>query len=152
MSLYVYLAAPYACRDNLRPLADELRSIGMYVTSSWLEEDAALGSGQVGAATDLDDSAARAHVKKDFADIDRADVLVAFTAEASKVLNVSTISHSGGRHIETGYAIAKGKEVVVIGKPENIFHRALTMVPDWHAAVLRLVWLERTMPRAEATR
>ena len=31
-------------------------------------------------------------------------------------------THSGGRHVELGYALALGKHVVHIGQQENIFH------------------------------
>ena len=144
MSLHVYLAAPYAARDGIRQYADELRSIGMTVTSSWLDEQDEIGAGTIDAATDLTDAAARAHVHKDFRDIGRCNVIVLFTAAASPIIGGT--GHSGGRHIETGYALAKGKHVIVVGQPENIFHRTLDTFSDWHAAVLALVAHEKTLP------
>jgi nucleoside 2-deoxyribosyltransferase len=145
----VYLAAPYACRDGLRGLAAELVKIGMSVTSSWLTEKQAIDAGTVGAAADLADAQVRHHVQTDFRDIERADVLVAFTGAAAVRFNASNVSHSGGRHVETGYALALGKPVIVIGPPENVFHRgACTNVPDWHEAVLELVSIQRSQPRA----
>lgn len=148
----VYLAAPYAARDALRPLADELSIIGMEVTSRWLTEDHDLKTAG-GAASRIDDATIRTHCRNDFADIDKADVLVLFTAAAAEALigEPSRIGardprlNSGGRHVETGYAIAKHKRVIVIGEPECIFHRGVECksVPDWHAAVLALCAMER---------
>ena len=144
----VYLAAPYAARDALRPLADELSIIGMEVTSRWLTEDHDLKTAG-GAATSIDAETVRQHCHHDFADIDKAGVLVLFTAAAARELIGDDAPgadrlHSGGRHVETGYAIAKGKRVIVIGEPECIFHRgACKVVPDWHAAVLALCAMER---------
>lgn len=146
----VYIAAPYAARDALRPYAAELELIGMPVTSRWLKEqhDTATGGG---AATPLPDDQVRVHVDHDFRDIDTADTLVLFTAAAAAdLLEAGTEArgrlHSGGRHVETGYALARHKRVIVIGEPECIFHRAarVQIVPNWHAAVLELCKLERS--------
>jgi nucleoside 2-deoxyribosyltransferase len=47
-----------------------------------------------------------------------------------------TPSTGGGRHVEFGYALAKGKRVVVIGERENVFHHHPSVklhasVDDW---------------------
>ena len=151
MSLHVYLAAPYACRDSLRPLADELVSIGMAVTSSWLDESHEVSADTCGTAPGIGDEQAKAHVRADLADVKRSDVLVVFTPPtwtADGPLDlVGGRGNSGGRHVETGYALALGKQVLVVGAAENIFHRALPVVPTWHEAVLWLVGRERTLPR-----
>jgi nucleoside 2-deoxyribosyltransferase len=146
--LRVYLAAPYAARDAIRVYADELRLIGMVCTSSWLQEDVAIGKGTIGAAVDESDDAVKQHCVKDFADIGRADALVLFTGETVREMGLPGLDfmtlHTGGRHVETGYALAKGIPVIVVGHAENVFHRGACITAiDWHRAVLELVNLNR---------
>lgn len=156
MTLRVYIAAPYLVRDELRAHADELELIGMKVTSRWLDEQIKIGRDTIGAATGVDDGSVTTHCWHDQADIDEADVLVMFTGDAVIDLLADGTAyetlHSGGRHVETGYALAKGKTVIVIGEPENVFHRGVcVVVSDWHRAVLELCRLARKwdFPRAE---
>jgi nucleoside 2-deoxyribosyltransferase len=103
----VYVAAPYVKRaDAQRVMADLLRA-GFDVTSSWL----------IG-----DDELSDAFARQDLADVDRADALVALNPKEWEYLG------SGGRHVEFGYALAKGKRVVLVGARTNIFHH-LSHVP-----------------------
>lgn len=132
----VYLAAPYVARDQIRDYAAELTRIGYEVVARWLQEQHEITDGTTGPATALDDDQVAGHAHDDLHDVTRANLFVLFTAEA-----VGGETGSGGRHVETGYAIAKNIPVIVVGKPENIFHRlgrACTVVPDWHQAVLEL--------------
>lgn len=146
----VYLAAPYASRATVKEYAAQLTRIGFTVTSSWLEETHEINSGTTGAATELSDAEVATHAATDLRDIDKSDLLVAITAAS-----VKTDGGSGGRHVETGYALAKGLPVVVVGAPENVFHRLPTkcqVVPDWPEAVIelahRLVKDRSDQPRA----
>ena len=50
-------------------------------------------------------------------DIEQADLLAIFTIDP-----LGPAKPRGGRHWETGFARGLGKEVVVIGPRENIFH------------------------------
>lgn len=151
MSLNVYLAAPYALRDHLRDLSQELELLGHRCTSSWLIEKQPITAGTVGATTDLTDGACDVHVANDLRDIGRSDVLVVWTWDAA-MTEADCIVNSGGRHIETGAALALGKRVLVIGPPENIFHRStkVDVVEDWHEACLVLAVIDRAQPRAMA--
>lgn len=138
MSIKVYLAAPYAKRDSIRDLVlPDLAKVDATHTSSWLEEEHEITDGTIGAATDLDDMAVSGHALVDFYDIDRSDVFVLFTADW-----FGYEGPSSGRHVETGYALAKGKHVIVLGEPENIFHRISTgqieMVDDWNSVLLAI--------------
>jgi nucleoside 2-deoxyribosyltransferase len=150
----VYLAAPYAVRDVVRGLAAELTRVGFTVTSTWLEEKHEITDGTQKAAADLSDEQVATHARQDFQDIDRSNLFVLFTAAACGA------EGGGGRHVETGYALAQGVPVIVIGEPENVFHRLgakrVTLVANWHEAVLeasaRLVSRERNAPRLETTR
>lgn len=134
----VYLAAPYGARDDVRTYAAALTRAGFTVTSSWLDETHDIAPGTVGAATALADDAVDAHAVADLADIADSDALVLFTA------NYVAKEGGGGRHVETGVAIARGLPVVVIGAPENVFHRlrtGVTAVPNFPRAVEHLTLL-----------
>lgn len=138
MSISVYLAAPYAKRDTVRKaLLPELAKVGASHTSSWLDDEHEITDGTIGAATDLTDGVAGEHALIDLTDIDEADVFVLFTASYFGYMGPSS-----GRHVETGYALAKGKYVVVLGQPENIFHRIddgqVEVVDDWNSVLLAI--------------
>lgn len=108
----IYLAARYSRRDEMKALATQLRMAGFVTTSRWLHEDKPLDT-QLG-----DDPPVfyRVTAEIDLDDIDRADAIV-FFAEDPKVG-----TPRGGRHVEFGYALGKGKLCYVIGGEENIFH------------------------------
>jgi hypothetical protein len=106
--LKVYIAGRYS---NLALLAEEKKKFeaaGIEVTSSWLN-NAEEGMSFTDVAT------------VDLMDIDNADALVLYTEP------YGTAVPGGGRHVETGYALGRGKEVIVVGPLENIFH--------WHPSV-----------------
>lgn len=132
----IYLAGPYAAREKIAAYARELETIGFTVTSSWLAETHEISEGTTGAAVAISDEEVAAHAETDLRDLTRSDLVALITEQAA-----GAGSSSGGRHVETGYAIARDKHVVVVGAPENVFHRApqrCTCVPDWHAAVVEL--------------
>lgn len=118
--LRVYLAGRWARRAEIRRLGNMLAALGVEVTSSWLysgEED----SGAPAAL--LAEWAAR-----DLRDVARADALVLITDGED-----TPGGYSGGRHSETGYALALGKAVYVVGPRENIFHHlpAVQVCATW---------------------
>lgn len=114
----VYVAAPYGARDEVRQVITPLfAQHDLQYTSSWLDEEHEITPGVEGAATDLADATVEEHVEGDFNDIHDAQVLLLFTAAAVGK------EGGGGRHVETGYALALGMTVVVVGEPENVFHR-----------------------------
>jgi nucleoside 2-deoxyribosyltransferase len=96
----IYTAAAWIWRDHARGLARAITESGHEVTSRWLREDCA--TEEQGARQDLED-------------IDRADMLVLLT------MPKGTMFSSGGRMVEFGYAMAKGKVVAIIGERENVF-------------------------------
>lgn len=146
----VYLAGPYAARDRLAEYGEQLTRVGYILKARWLTRDAE--TQPEGAATEapLDDR--RRWASEDLEDITRADMLVAFTAAAVDL--PPGFGTSGGRHVETGYALGIGRPVVLVGEPENVFHwlPRVTRVPDWHEALIelsaQLVASERGKPRA----
>lgn len=110
MPYRVYLAARYGRRDELNGYRQRLHGDGFEVTSHWLTADP---PSPIAELTD-------AH------DIRRADALVAFAEEAE--------GGGGGRHVELG--IALGKLVIVLGRPEHLFHRLpqVRVALDWDDA------------------
>lgn len=97
----VYLAAPFK-RPDLPDIVAALTDAGHDITARWLDE---LDTG-----TTHPDAAQR-----DLEDIDRADV----------VLIVDDLERWSGRHVEAGYAIARGKPIVVLGPASNLFYRTI---------------------------
>lgn len=71
------------------------------------------GSGDV---TELFPGVARMAALADLEDVRRSDVVLVFTEEAGALGR-----GRGGRHVEFGFAYAKGKPIAVIGSNENIF-------------------------------
>jgi hypothetical protein len=141
MKRTAYLAAPYSARPVAARLAGDLEQIGYTVVSSW-HQGAPPPSDVVPTPDQLRDAAARC-----LTDLRRADVLVLLTWDVAGGLPLLGID-SGGRHVETGYALALAKDVHVVGGPENVFHHwtsgprtrggTLHVHADWHAACLAL--------------
>ena len=121
VAVKLYLAAPWDDRKNVNALAVELeRTPGVNVVSTWHLPQDVDGSECLAAEIDLEE-------------VVEADALVLL----STALNGGACSErliSGGRHVETGYALALGKQVIVVGERENIFHHLsrVLVVPDVH--------------------
>jgi len=137
----VYIAAPYAARNLLRPFARMVVEAGHEVTSSWLQAQHHIQPGVLDAAPEQTDEYTQQHVSQDFADIDDADVVMLMTSSWTRDTLGLTAAQtvSGGRHIETGYALAKSKFVIVVGDPENIFHRGACVNTPYFNGALRLL-------------
>ena len=122
----IYLAAPYPRKDEIAMYAAELRALGFEVTSSWLEEEHAPTVALHEVSVDL----SKEYAAADLRDVDRADVVISFTEPQG------TTHSRGGRHVEFGYAFAKGKSLWIVGPVENIFHYlvpANQIFPSWTA-------------------
>ena len=108
----VYLAAQYPRRSEMLELAEVLWKHGVLVRSRWLHElvppDRPLG--------ELSPTFCVETARADLEDIDACHTLVFFSEDP--LVGIPR----GGRHVEFGYALAKGKRIVVIGGQENIFH------------------------------
>ena len=115
----VYLSARFERRDELNGYRAELEAAGLEVTSRWL----------IDPTPELTDEAWRQLATKDVEDIQRAAGLVLFTEPGRS-------GGGGGRHVEFGVALGLDKRVIVVGEPENLFHRleAVEVVPTWEHA------------------
>lgn len=137
----IYLASRYSRRKELCDYRAQLEQDGHTVTSRWLN-----GSHQItseGKPIDDDGEALiecgtcaevarlrREFVAEDVTDVCSADVVVSFTEPPRS-------NHSrGGRHVEFGMAYALGRQLVVVGHRENLFHYApqVEFFPDWQRA------------------
>ena len=109
----VYLAARYSRKSEIRKLVPSIEERGHEVVSRWLFR------GEKGnREEDVPQCPEWATVAagKDWQDINDCDTLMIFTEEPDAP------RMSGGRHVETGIAIGFARYVIVVGKPENIFH------------------------------
>lgn len=120
----IYLAGRFTRKDELATYANDLEALGYTVTSRWL-------TGTHDATTEhaLTDADLARFAREDLEDIDAADWLIFFaeTPDAGYM--------SGGRHVEFGYALAKGKSVYVIGPAENVFHAGHVCWSSWTAFI-----------------
>jgi hypothetical protein len=96
-----------------------LRGLGYEITSSWISASQPMGNSGI-ALTDI-------------SDIDMADAVMSFTEVPG------TMTTSGGRHVEFGYGLARGKRLIIIGSQENVFHYypGVEVYPDLNTFIAR---------------
>ena len=98
----IYLAAPFSTAHQVEiGYAQALAEWGHIVVSQWH---------RLPHSTDLGCAA-----KRDLEDILEADILILLA-------NLRPRSNKGGRHVEFGFALARGKRVMVVGSRQNLFH------------------------------
>lgn len=131
--LRCYLAAPYAFQNQIRKYAEELRSLGIEVTSRWLEDTAPLSC----EITDISPAHSADWAYRDIQDIAESNIFILFTPseEALEFCDISKKSWArGGRHTEMGFALGlrllngalssmktAQPQIIVCGRRENIF-------------------------------
>jgi nucleoside 2-deoxyribosyltransferase len=101
----IYLAARYSRRNEMRAYEAILAAEGFDVQAEWI-------TGK------HDDTLEEDCARIDLAEVDAADVVISFTEPPGEVIGRGR----GGRHVEYGYALAKGKVCFVVGYRENVFH------------------------------
>lgn len=111
MTIKFYFAGRYGRRKELLEYAEALRCAGHEVTSRWLN-----GEHEMHDEKPSHDQA-KMFAMDDLQDIHRADILVAFTESPGDANGRAR----GGRHVELGYALARGMYVIVVGHRENVF-------------------------------
>lgn len=129
----IYLAARYSRNDEMRGVRDVLSGLGYSVTSRWIDLHPDV-VGDFSSSFDSDTLNATPELcaplgQHDLDDIDRADWVVNFTCGTGG---------KGGRHVELGYAHAKGKRLFIVGPRENVFHTlaGIEHYPTWRAFVI----------------
>lgn len=138
----VYLASRYSRGSELLGYKADLEPHGIEVTSRWI--DGRHETPPVGIEEHSTEHLCWA-AQEDIADIEDADLLVAFTEPEGAIAGRGR----GGRHVELGYALASGKHVIVCGHRENVFCHlpGVNFVPDWPSAraeVIRVAQRELT--------
>jgi hypothetical protein len=113
--LLIYLAARYNKHPEMQGVRDVLQAMGHTVTSRWIDQH---GGDQLESAThaqlNSQSEACAVYGQHDIEDIEAAETVISFTYPDG--------GGKGGRHIEFGYALAKGKRMILVGPRENIFH------------------------------
>lgn len=102
----VYVAAAFGQLSAARKAADRIREEGHEVTADWLYLEHPAPTQEEKTEWAL----------KDLRDVDRSDAVVLLSLPDGVEIT------SGGRYVELGYAIARRKIVVVVGKQETVFH------------------------------
>lgn len=138
----VYLAAPYSMKEVIKARAEQLRTYGIEVTSSWLNEP----HKPTTQMHELTHEEHQAYALADVRDVVDADILV-FQTDVTKTIV------RAGRHVEFGIAVGLGltrsMPIFVVGMDyENIFHHLpqVTHYASWDQTKEALIDLfERTV-------
>lgn len=118
--MIIYLAARYSRNEEMRGYRDFFTRWGHEVTSRWIDchpditgdpqLEASFTPGFLTSSPEL----ARPFGEFDIEDLDRADTFICFTS--------TELGSKGGHHVEFGYALKAGKQMIVIGPRVNVFH------------------------------
>lgn len=122
----IYLSGQFEDAPVLREARRRLTALGYRITSRWLDAPSSVPATSL---ADQEGAAGRLAIiaRQDFEDIAAADAVVVFNPAESCGIG------RGGRHVETGYALALGKPVAIVGARGNVFHwlPEIAVVPDW---------------------
>jgi nucleoside 2-deoxyribosyltransferase len=140
----VYLAAGFSRKNEIAEKSNELKALGIHVTSQWPWEDAAPTS----SLEDVEEHRLKANALRDIQEIDEANTIVLFTQEPTKPFL------RGGRMHEFGYAQGKRKRLIVCGPRENIFHylAEVQQFDTWREAknyLCELTMIEKTLQQQD---
>ena len=113
-TMRAYIAARYDRREEVYAYSHELEALGIEIVSTWID-----GHHEVRPDVERDatEEEIRSWAEEDLRDLRRADTLIFFSEPPGNG------SKRGGRHVEMGFALAKGHRILVVGDPENVFHR-----------------------------
>lgn len=127
----IYLAARYREKNRMKQFQKELIERGHTVTSTWMNETYAPDVKM----EDLSEDQMRYFANRDLDEIEESDVVFLFTvAPTTEIVR-------GGSIFEAGYAMGKGKKLLVIGPAQNIFLLlTVNKVSNWKGAK---EWLSR---------
>lgn len=115
----IYLCAQFKEQALMLVWAEKLINSGHTITSRWL------GAKEEGTNSKIAKDAADI----DLDDIDKSEIVISHT------LNRGDLYTGGGRHIEYGYALAKGKRLINIGGFESVFHSLADTVSSIEEAI-----------------
>lgn len=128
----VYLAARYGRYLEMQHYAAQVREAGHEVISSWIDGH--------DSQKDSDVNYWHLFAERDLSEIDTCDIFLTFSENPKQGFP------RGGRHVELGYAIAKGKWVIICGPAENVFHELVndnvSRYDEWEDALMDLESME----------
>lgn len=101
-----YLAAKYTYRTTVLKIAVIMAKHHHRITSAWLD----------GSHTSETPEDQASYARMDLLDIYQATTLVLFQ------FPVEAPEDSTGRHVEFGYALAREKRMILVGKKTSVFH------------------------------
>lgn len=130
----VYLAARYSRNEEMRCVRVVLMALGYEVTSRWIDCHEGKYPGSFTCERLNDDPGYCAAIgRNDVEDLAAADTVVSFTSPVG--------GGKGGRHVEFGLALGLGKQLIIVGPRENVFHTLpqVQWYPDWPRLVAALV-------------
>ena len=109
----VYISGALQRRPELRLLASAIAALGYSITASWLDRPEDEDDGDL-TQPQIDELCAE--VESDVAD---SDIFIAVTEDPGSPYT------RGGRHVEFGMGcmFAGPCKLIVLGQPENLFHR-----------------------------
>lgn len=122
----IYIAAH--SQDKAKALKECLEAFGHQVVSRWIISDTKFGQG-VAAYSDAE---RRSLAVMDEEDVRACEALVLIAEAEGRMV-------PGGKHVETGIAMALRRPIFVVGRRENLFH--------WHPSVTVLT-NENELPTA----
>lgn len=137
----VYIAAPYIARDWVREYVVPLLGPDFQVVSSWLYGARPLTVGHLGTSPDRPDEEVTKHARDDLSGVALAEAVLLLSGSFLRGSGEFTDEylHTGGRHVEVGFALARAVPVVVVGEPENVFERTLCEVAPSLPAALKIL-------------
>lgn len=105
----IYLAGPWARRDEVRLVRDVFQEAGFTVNARWLDVQAHVNSTAYGDSVD-DLVGLQREAVRDLEDVAKSAVMVVVNLEKSE-----------GKAVEQGLALSRGMPIVVIGARTNLF-------------------------------
>lgn len=117
----VYIAAPFNQRQYAKQCREALADIGIESTARWIDSHLT--------ESGLNYDEKQKEAREDLLDIHRADAMVFLNGPST----------TGGMHVEFGFALAKGKNILFVGEPSSIFHCHSSVVKVY-PTVERLVY------------
>ncbi len=110
----IYLASKWSAQMDMRIYRAEIVKSGHFVTSRWLDAER-----DINPTPEFFMQHGAERARQDLDDIDAADMLVLDL--------IGGRGRRAGSMVEFGYAIAKGKRIVVVGEPDDVF----TQLAGW---------------------
>jgi nucleoside 2-deoxyribosyltransferase len=131
----VYLSARFERQNEMQRYSEQLRTEGIEVVSAWHELDSPSSDGFSGIARERRAWLAMMDVQQ----LVGSNVLVSFS-------DADSLDPRGGKHVETGIALALGKRLLLVGSAENIFHSLpdVEQFPSWSECFVRILELRET--------